>query len=89
MEKLYYIEFSHRIILQEIEIGMEAEDYFMTALGCSLNKIPKKFLTEDYSYYNGNICIFRKSKKELLNAFNKYKKTILENIEEIEKELQN
>lgn len=87
MERLYYIEFSHRMILQEVEIGMETEDSLITALGCSLNKIPKKFLTEDYSYYNGNICIFRKTKKELLIAFENYKKYIFENIAEIEMEL--
>ncbi|QNM15738.1 hypothetical protein [Fusobacterium hominis] len=87
MDILYYIEFSHIIILQEIEIGMETEDSLITALGCSLNKIPKKFLTDDYSYYNGNICIFRRTKKELLVAFKKYKESILKNMAEIEKEL--
>lgn len=84
MERLYYIEFSHRMILQEVEIGMETEDSLITALGCSLNKIPKKFLTEEYSYYNGNICIFRRTKEELLKAFENYKKYIFENIAEIE-----
>lgn len=84
MERLYYIEFSHRMILQEVEIGMETEDSLITALGCSLNKIPKKFLTEEYSYYNGNICIFRRTKEELLKAFENYKKYIFENITEIE-----
>lgn len=87
MDILYYIEFSHIIILQEIEIGMETEDSLITALGCSLNKIPKKFLTDDYFYYNGNICIFRRTKKELLVAFKKYKESILKNMAEIEKEL--
>nr|WP_293993069.1 hypothetical protein [uncultured Fusobacterium sp.] len=87
MDRLYYIEFSHIIILQEVEIGMETEDSLVTALGCSLNKIPKRFLTDDYSYYNGNICIFRRSKEELLVAFRKYKESILKNIAEIEKEL--
>lgn len=87
MEKLYYVEFAHRMIFQEVEIGVETEDSYMTALGCSLNKIPKRFLTEDYSYYNGNICIFRKTKEELLVAFEKYKKTIFENIAEIEEQL--
>lgn len=87
MDRLYYIEFSHRIIFQEVEIGMETEDSLVTALGCSLNKISKKFLTDDYSYYNGNICIFRRSKAELLLAFRKYKESILENIDEIEKQL--
>lgn len=84
MERLYYIEFSHRMILQEVEIGMETEDSLITTLGCSLNKIPKKFLTEEYSYYNGNICIFRRTKEELLKAFENYKKYIFENIAEIE-----
>ncbi|WP_300390781.1 hypothetical protein [Fusobacterium sp.] len=88
MDRLYYIEFSHIIIFQEVEIGMETEDAMITALGCSLNKIPKKFLTDEYSYYNGNICIFRRSKEELLVAFRKYKKRIFKNIEEIEKELE-
>lgn len=74
MDILYYIEFSHIIILQEIEIGMETEDSLITALGCSLNKIPKKFLTDDYSYYNGNICIFRRTKNELLVAFKSIKR---------------
>lgn len=67
---------------------METEDAMITALGCSLNKIPKKFLTDEYSYYNGNICIFRRSKEELLVAFRKYKERIFKNIEEIEKELE-
>ena len=88
MDRLYYIEFSHIIIFQEVEIGMGTEDAMITALGCSLNKIPKKFLTDEYSYYNGNICIFRRSKEELLVAFRKYKERIFKNIEEIEKELE-
>lgn len=88
MDRLYYIEFSHIIIFQEVEIGMETEDAMITALGCSLNKIPKKFLSDEYSYYNGNICIFRRSKEELLVAFRKYKERIFKNIEEIEKELE-
>lgn len=88
MDRLYYIEFSHIIILQEVEIGMETEDALITALGCSLNKIPKRFLTDEYSYYNGNICIFRRSKAELLVAFREYKKKILKNIADIEKELE-
>lgn len=88
MDRLYYIEFSHIIIFQKVEIGMETEDAMITALGCSLNKIPKKFLTDEYSYYNGNICIFRRSKEELLVAFRKYKERIFKNIEEIEKELE-
>lgn len=75
-------------ILQEVEIGMETEDALITALGCSLNKIPKKFLTDEYSYYNGNICIFRRSKAELLVAFREYKEKILKNIADIEKELE-
>lgn len=87
MEKVYYIEFSHRMILQEVEIGLETEDSLITALGCSLNKIPKRFLKEEYSYYNGNICIFRRDKLELLKAFENYKRYIFENIEEIELEL--
>lgn len=48
MDRLYYIEFSHIIILQEVEIGMETEDSLVTALGCSLNKIPKRFLTDEF-----------------------------------------
>ncbi|WP_300341848.1 hypothetical protein [Fusobacterium sp.] len=88
MDRLYYIEFSHIIIFQEVEIGMETEDAMITALGCSLNKIPKKFLSDEYSYYNGNICIFRRSKEELLVAFRNYKERIFKNIEEIEKELE-
>lgn len=88
MDRLYYIEFSKIIILQEVEIGVETEDSLITALGCSLNKIPKRFLNDEYSYYNGNICIFRRSKEELLVAFKKYKKRILQNIYEIEKELE-
>ena len=87
MARLYYIEFSHIIILQELEIEMETEDSLITALGCSLNSIPKRFLTDDYSYYNRNICIFRRNKEELLLAFRKYKESILKNIAEIEEEL--
>jgi hypothetical protein len=67
---------------------METEEDIVIALGCSLNKIPKKYLTADYSYYNGNICIFRRTKAELLIAFKKYKESILKNIEDLEKELE-
>lgn len=88
MARLYYVEFSHMMILQQVDIDMEIEEDIVIALGCSLNKIPKKYLTADYSYYNGNICIFRRTKAELLIAFKKYKESILKNIEELEKELE-
>lgn len=35
MNRLYYIEFSHIIILQEVEIESETEDSLITALGCN------------------------------------------------------
>ena len=88
MARLYYIEFSHMMILQQVDIDKETEEDIVIALGCSLNKIPKKYLTADYSYYNGNICIFRRTKAELLIACKKYKESILKNIEDLEKELE-
>ena len=42
MARLYYVEFSHMMILQQVDIDMETEEDIVIALGCSLNKIPKK-----------------------------------------------